>query len=85
MARTIPQRELRNDVSRVLREVAAGEEVTVTVRGEPVAELRPAREGPRRFVPGATALAVLRRHGPDRKWLAEHRGDRDQLGYLEEL
>ncbi len=41
MATTIPQRELRNDVSGVLRRVEAGEEFVVTVRGRPVAELRP--------------------------------------------
>ena len=41
MATTIPQRELRNDVSSVLRRVAAGEEFIVTVSGQPVAELRP--------------------------------------------
>ena len=41
MATTIPQRELRNDVSAVLRRVEAGEEFIVTVSGRPVAELRP--------------------------------------------
>lgn len=41
MATTIPQRDLRNDVSAVLRRVAAGEEFVVTVSGRPVAELRP--------------------------------------------
>ncbi len=41
MATTIPQRELRNDISAVLRRVAAGEEFVVTVSGQPVAELRP--------------------------------------------
>lgn len=39
--REIPQRELRNDIGSVLREVEAGGAVTVTVRGRPVAELRP--------------------------------------------
>lgn len=41
MSTTIPQRELRNDVSGVLRRVEAGEEFIVTVSGRPVAELRP--------------------------------------------
>lgn len=41
MATTIPQRDLRNDVSSVLRRVEAGEEFIVTVSGRPVAELRP--------------------------------------------
>jgi prevent-host-death family protein len=39
--REIPQRELRNNVSAVLRDVAAGQTVRVTVRGRPVAELAP--------------------------------------------
>jgi prevent-host-death family protein len=39
--REIPQRELRNNVSAVLREVESGETVRVTVRGRPVAELVP--------------------------------------------
>lgn len=41
VATTIPQRDLRNDVSAVLRRVEAGEEFVVTVSGRPVAELRP--------------------------------------------
>ena len=41
MSRTISQRELRNDISRVLREVEGGEPVQVTVAGRPVAEIRP--------------------------------------------
>ncbi len=39
--REIPQRELRNNVSAVLREVEAGQVVRVTVRGRQVAELVP--------------------------------------------
>jgi prevent-host-death family protein len=37
----IPARELRNNVSGVLRRVEAGERVRVTVSGRPVAELGP--------------------------------------------
>ncbi len=37
----IPARELRNDVSGVLRRVQAGERLRVTVSGRPVAELIP--------------------------------------------
>lgn len=37
----IPARELRNDVSGVLRRVEAGERLRVTVSGRPVAELVP--------------------------------------------
>ena len=48
--RTIAQRELRNNLGRVLREVEAGEHVRVTVAGRPVADLVPIARGPRRFV-----------------------------------
>lgn len=37
----LPSRELRNDVSGVLRRVEAGERLRVTVSGRPVAELVP--------------------------------------------
>lgn len=39
--RTIPQRELRNNIGAVLRAAEAGETFTVTVRGRPVARLVP--------------------------------------------
>ncbi len=38
---TIPQRELHNNVSDVLRRAQAGERFTITVAGRPVAELGP--------------------------------------------
>jgi prevent-host-death family protein len=41
--RTIPQKELRNDAGKVLRRAEAGEELTITVSGRPVARLGPAR------------------------------------------
>jgi prevent-host-death family protein len=40
-SRTIPQRELRNNVGEVLREAQAGTEFTITVHGRPVARLGP--------------------------------------------
>jgi prevent-host-death family protein len=59
--RSIPQRELRNDVARILREAEAGTEFTVTVRGRPVAHLGPPGEGPgrRTNVDGATLGRLL--------------------------
>lgn len=48
---TIPQKELRNQVGEVLRRAEAGEEITITVSGRPVAQLGPART--RQWVPGA--------------------------------
>lgn len=43
----IPARELRNDVSAVLRRVEAGERLRITVSGRPVAELVPLPRRPR--------------------------------------
>ena len=43
----VPARELRNDVSAVLRRVEAGAHLRVTVSGRPVAELVPLAERPR--------------------------------------
>ncbi len=50
MAKTIAQRELRNENAKVIEAVAAGESFVVTRNGEPVAELRPLRAGRRTFV-----------------------------------
>ncbi|MEV6361894.1 type II toxin-antitoxin system Phd/YefM family antitoxin [Nocardia asteroides] len=44
----IPQRELRNEASRVLREVRGGQSYTITVDGAPVADLIPHRHQLRR-------------------------------------
>ncbi|WP_406265839.1 type II toxin-antitoxin system prevent-host-death family antitoxin [Nocardia sp. NBC_00881] len=44
----IPQRELRNHASRVLREVGAGRSYTITVDGTPIADLIPHRNARRR-------------------------------------
>lgn len=41
---TIPQKELRNDVSEVLRRAEGGERIVVTVSGRPVASLGPIRD-----------------------------------------
>ena len=48
--RDVPQRELRNDTARVLREVEAGDTVRITVHGRPVAQLMPLTTR-RTFVP----------------------------------
>jgi prevent-host-death family protein len=50
MARTIAQRELRNDNAKVIDAVVAGETFVVTRNGEPVAELRPIQPGRRTFI-----------------------------------
>jgi prevent-host-death family protein len=58
--RTIPQRELRNNIGEILREAEGGIEFTITVRGRPVAKLGPADENRRRTdVPAETLRARL--------------------------
>jgi prevent-host-death family protein len=44
MATHVPQRELRNNPGEVLARVERGEELTITVRGRPIADLIPTRE-----------------------------------------
>ena len=59
---TIPQKELRNDISGVLRRAQAGEEFTVTVAGRPVARLGPTK--PRQWVGGEELLRVWESPAP---------------------
>ena len=58
--REIPQRELRNNVAAILREVEGGESLRVTVRGRPVAELVPIRTRKRGLSAGEVARIVAR-------------------------
>ena len=64
--RTIPQRELRNQITRVLREVEAGEQLRITVDGRPVADLVPIGGARRTFVPRANVAELLARAPLDR-------------------
>lgn len=59
----IPLRELRNQTSRILRRVEAGEEITVTIDGRPVADLVP-HSGRRRFVPREELIRFLESREP---------------------
>jgi prevent-host-death family protein len=71
--RTIPQRELRNDVAAILREAEAGTEFTVTVRGRPVARIVPLEDAPQRrtYVDRETLLRFFERNPPDEEWAAD--------------
>ena len=60
---TIPQKELRNHVGKVLRRAEGGEELTITVAGRPVAQLGPVQRA--HFVP-SNRLARLWALPPDR-------------------
>ncbi|MDN5763500.1 MAG: type II toxin-antitoxin system Phd/YefM family antitoxin [Microlunatus sp.] len=55
----IAARELRNHTADVLRRVQAGEQVTITSRGRPVAELTPVRSQRRRPIPRAELIRRL--------------------------
>jgi prevent-host-death family protein len=59
---TIPQKELRNNVSEVLRRAEAGEEITITVAGRPVAQLGPVTQ--RQWVSARRLRAVWQTPAP---------------------
>lgn len=61
---TIPQKELRNNVGEVLRRAEAGEEITVTVAGRPVARLGPL--GRPQWVSGPALRAIWQTPAPRR-------------------
>ncbi len=55
----VASRELRNDTAGVLRRVDAGEDVTITANGRPVARLVPVRHSGRRWLTKGEFLARL--------------------------
>ncbi len=59
---TIPQKELRNNVGEVLRRAEAGERITITVAGRPVAQLGPTER--RQWVTGADLRAIWQTPAP---------------------
>ncbi len=69
--RHIPQRELRNDIARILREVEAGERLRVTVGGRPVADLVPIEGSRRTFVPRDALVELLEKASLDRGFLRD--------------
>lgn len=62
MARTITQRELRNESGEIMRQLDHGETFVVTRRGVPVGELIPIRR--RRFAPRHQVVDVFARAAP---------------------
>lgn len=69
----VASRELRNDTRGLLRRVAAGEDIVITVDGRPVAALRPLNQRPR-WVTGHDFARRLARRQADPGLLAELRG-----------
>jgi prevent-host-death family protein len=82
--RTIPQRELRNNVGEILREAEAGTEFTITVRGRPVARLGPAERARHVDVDPATVRAILRGTPVDAGFAADINDLRDREQSLED-
>jgi prevent-host-death family protein len=68
----VASRELRNDTRGLLRRVAAGEDIVITVAGEPVAALRPLNRRPR-WISGADFARRLVRRQADPELLVELR------------
>jgi prevent-host-death family protein len=81
---SVPSRELRNDTAGVLRRVEAGERVTITVNGRPVAEMVPVQRARRSWIRREELMSRLRRVQADpglRDDLATLAGDTtDDLG-----
>lgn len=60
---TIPQKELRNNVGEVLRRAEAGERITITVSGRPVAQLGPLQR--RQWVDGEALKRIWQTPTPE--------------------
>lgn len=78
----VAARQLRNDTAGVLRRVRAGEDVVITVRGEPVAQIVALTPGQRRWMPREELVDILRTSQADpalRKQLAELTGGPEHL------
>ena len=74
---TIPQRELRNNVSEILRRAEAGERFTITVAGRPVAELGPP-PGARRETSVAEFWRLLQENPVDSEWAEDLKRMREE-------
>jgi prevent-host-death family protein len=74
---TIPQRELRNQISEVLRRAEGGERFTITVGGRPVAELGPLTSAHRPAAPDRLA-AILKEAPADTEWATQLRQMREE-------
>jgi prevent-host-death family protein len=77
MSVTIPQRELRNQISDVLRRAEAGEHFTITVGGRPVAELGPLSSVHKPAAPDRLG-AILAEAPPDEAWVRQLRQMREE-------
>ncbi|MEN4476584.1 type II toxin-antitoxin system prevent-host-death family antitoxin [Mycolicibacterium cosmeticum] len=80
----VASRDLRDNTAGLLRRVAAGEDITITVKGKPVARLSPYQPPRRRWIQRDELLSRLERTQADtglRHDLNELAGDTtDDLG-----
>jgi prevent-host-death family protein len=83
----VASRDLRNDTAGVLRRVQAGEDITITVKGRPVAVLSAVQPQRRRWLTAREFVARLQRVQADpglRDDLAALAGDAtDDLGPIQ--
>jgi len=82
----VASRDLRNDTAGLLRRIESGEDITITVKGKPVARLSPYQPPRRRWLRRDELLHRIARTQADpglRQDLAELAGDTtDELGPL---
>ena len=79
MSKTLTLREANQAFSRCIREVEAGEEITITRRGEPVARIVPVRRE-RVLTPEQEAALERTRQRMEKGWrLGGLRVNRDEL------
>lgn len=71
---TVASRDLRNHTAEVLRQVADGTILTITVNGAPVAELGPARSTRRTFATRAELVDLISHHQADSGLTADLQG-----------
>jgi len=81
--KTIPQRVLRNQSGKVLREAEAGQQFTITVDGRPVAQLGPVPRL-RQWVPRADVVLLLGQAGRDPGFFDEIAALSEPLARLDE-
>lgn len=62
---TVASRELRNHTADVLRQVAEGSTVTITVNGEPVAQITRPAATLRAHLPRAEVVRLVEQQRPD--------------------
>jgi prevent-host-death family protein len=63
--RTVASRDLRNHTADVLRQVRSGNAVTITVNGDPVAEIRPVRALRKQFLSKADVVTLVAQRQAD--------------------